>query len=504
MKTKMKNDGIKEIGTKSIAYGLWLNEDIEKSFSDVDPRDLTLSWLRFGYQGNVIESVSIDEILQQAVKEGFNACLIQRPGNIISEDWMLPHWGKSDFHECVAKHFHSSDFLICANYVQNDSAVCIDTNCFLVNLELYQQYGCPQFGAPTSQLHSVHQIQIQQQNSNKHAQPLMEIRGTGLKHHIKPNYHGWQLIDTSIENALTVPELPQEIFEKRLSLVDISKTQKEQESSLQKRFLDGVETQLSRGKSGIFLWNIESYDDVPIAKKESDNTVSNNQIISNLYCVAAGFKPNMLLHRHGFDSNTTVTFFDYSPQALKIRKTLINEWDGLDYPSFCKQLMQRFPSNETFYQLWNGINPEQINWDDVEILWQRELSHWGGSKAFQKQWLAQQQLNYQFVHGDVVNTPQPILETIKEVDGCVIWWSNAFFTISSNWLMSIEQRKARFHHWVNQLSQRSPNSLIYGADHNNSPINGVSAFEYDTQINQPSNQYNELTPQRFAARALRF
>lgn len=498
-----------------IAYGLWLQEDeVTSSISSLPPlRDLTLSWLRFGYQGKVIESTSINTILDQAMEQGQRACFIQAPGNIISEDWMLPHWQQADFHESVQQHLRRDDFLICADFTEKEGYFSLDTNCFLVNLLHYRALGCPSFGfshgLSTSEKHPLKLIKPQVMLVGNGGKSLKQLTASNNTVSIVPSGAGWGFIDASLRQGLTISQLPHNIANKRLLLQKNPQKISEEESissqvvknpkSTHKRFLNGIDTQINCGRKGVFLWNIESYDDLP---EHNPNSIEK---ISNLYCVAAGFKPCMLLIRHGFNSDTCVTFFDYSQQALNIRKTLLEEWDGTNYPDFCQSLMERYPEPETLYQLWNGIQTSEINWGDVDILWENELEKWGGKEKFQQIWLAQRALKFQFVHCDVVNKPNALLDKISNLEGSVIWWSNAFFTISSNWLMTIEQRRKCFFNWVNHLADRAPECRIYGADYNNTPINDISAIEYYNILKTRfmSNNKHELTPVQ-SARPLRF
>src|SRR5690606_3626020 len=103
------------------------------------------------------------------------------------------------------------------------------------------------------------------------------------------------------------------------------------------------EAQLQHCRSGVFLWNIESYGDI----RESEPGSPEHKI-RNLYCVAAGFKPNMLLQRHGFEEKACITFFDYSNQALNVRRKLMEAWDGLDYPDFCKEIIHNSNDEDIF------------------------------------------------------------------------------------------------------------------------------------------------------------
>jgi hypothetical protein len=508
---------LKENPKTEIAYGLWLSE----ASSGLGPsgtslRDLTISWLRFGYQGPVIESPSLKTILNEALKSGHHNCFIQTPGNIISEDWKLPHWGQADFHECMQKLAQMNNFLVCANIFKTDSYYALDTSCFLVDLDRYKAMGCPDFGHETTEpIELMNPKTIIHLGKDARSSSLL-LEPTNQHTTAIPEQHGWGFIHASLSNGLAIPQIPENIAEKRLSLTSISfetaaNAKNASEKALlemssgagREKFLNGVDTQISRGRTGVFLWNIESYDDLPAMAPVN---ISSIHTISDLYCVAAGFKPNMLMRRQGFLANTKVTFFDYSEQALKVRKTLVQEWDGLNYPAFCRKLMDRFPADKTFYQLWDGLQPDQIDWDDVDRLWELELNQWGGAEVFRDCWQAQRALKYKYIQCDVVNNPKILLDRIKPSPSSTIWWSNAFSTIAGNWLLSINERRRLFNLWIEGLAATAPECRIYGADQNNTAINNISAVEYSAKLEtlKHTAQQDELIPQLQAAKALRF
>lgn len=483
-----------------IAYALWVSKQHSNNTSNSNLRDISLSWLRFGYQGPVIESCELDTILDHAINQGYQYCFVQMPGNVISEDWMLPHWQVADFHQCLATLAKRDDFLVSADLIQHEGYFSIDPSCMLINLNHYQALGRPDFG-----YQSTKELTLIQPNAVKICNETLtyQLKPSQAFKSITPKSQGWNFIDASLRKGLTVPSLPNELSQKRVLLAtnlintDIADAKLNTATQTQERFLDGIEQQVTRGREGVFLWNIESYDDI---------TQTNGLPITDLYCVAAGFKPNMLLNKHGFNSSTCVTFFDYSQQALSIRKTLIQEWDGINYPAFCKEIIRRFASDTTFYQLWNGQTVDQIDWADVDTLWQTELTLWGGQEAFKQQWQAQKSLDYRFIHCDLINQPSPLLDAIENSNKAIIWWSNAFFTITSNWFMSIDDRRQHFVSWINALAERSPNCQLYGADHNNTPVNNIQALTYSQNLTQRTNsiQFDELVTHQHSAQPLRF
>ena len=104
------------------------------------------------------------------------------------------------------------------------------------------------------------------------------------------------------------------------------------------RFLNVIKTQAENARRGVFLWNIESYEDIEAPSDGFQGPVA------SLYSVAAGFKPNRILETHGFDANSRVVFFDYSST---VRSTFANScWlSGMvsNLPSFvARQSLRAF------------------------------------------------------------------------------------------------------------------------------------------------------------------
>ena len=478
-------------------------------------RDLTVSWTRFGYQGPMIEGETIEGILAQALGAGYRACLIQTPGHIISENWYLPHWGRPGFHAALRAWLQSENFFVSAGLIQGESYFGLNPECLLIDLKRYDALGQPEFGRASPEARPLALPRFVTQQANASAPQRLEP--TGERRCIAPDVDGWGFIHVALSHGLAIPSLARAVDGQHLSLLmpetsnslpyfgkDLYRFDKSAPvqplTCDQQRFLTGVEQQLRRSRSGVFLWNIESYADIP------GRSAAKQEPISRLYSVAAGFKPNMLLRRHGYNANTEVVFFDYSEQALTIRKTLLEEWDGTDYPDFCRQLFDRYPSPETFYQLWNGLTPDQIDWADVERLWSDELARWQGESAFKQQWQAQCRLNYTFLRCDIVADPEPLMQCIENMSGAAIWWSNAFFTISSNWLHSIGQRRRRYRAWIERLARRCPDCRLYGADHNNTPVNGINAGDYCARLlaRPDTHGRDELNPDRQHAVPIRF
>jgi hypothetical protein len=154
-----------------------------------------------------------------------------------------------------------------------------------------------------------------------------------------------------------------------------------------------------------------------------------------------------------------------------------------------------------FYQLWANLGPDSINWNDLQQLWQDEINKWGGESVIREHWHAYRQLRHEYIVCNLLKDQASLLNAIDNRAGSAIWWSNAFFTIYSNWLYTAEERKALYDDWIARLAERNPDIFLYGSDYNNINVNHIRAGEYLEQYQVDSN--NCLKPVRLYKHELR-
>lgn len=220
---------------------------------------------------------------------------------------------------------------------------------------------------------------------------------------------------------------------------------------------------------GVFVLNYESYDDIEVPAETFQRP------LSTLYCVAAGLKPNRILHTHGIIENSTVVFFDYSQHALDFRRRLDEEWDGEDYPAYLRGAFTH--THNTHYYLWPGAKLDAMDWQELIRLWALELTRWGGAEAFKTHWRSYQNIKKDYLLCNILK-PQPLLERIQPEEGSAIWWSNAFCTIYSATHHSLEEKRSFYESWINALADKAPMLFLYGSDHSNCSVNGMTASAY--------------------------
>ena len=468
-------------------------------------RNFTISWSRYGYHDVILENDSVDGLLREALSRGYAYCLIQSYGQVIGETWIPKHWEQVDFQTALGQWIDNHDFLVTGTILRSrDGWFGLGDDCLLVNLEHYAALGQPEFGCPLTRAVEVTRPRVEME-PDPDKERLHALEYTAETESVIPGHGGWNLIETSLHNRLSVFNFNKPVDGNRINLYDPSQRKMEafskhlgtelpdysrsdpntELSTGQRQFLDSIDSQVKDSRKGVFLFNLESYEDI------LEPPAQFSPPLSSLYSVAAGFKPNMMLHSFGFDAATRMVFFDYSTTALEIRKVIVSEWNGEDFPQFVRYLMKNFPPDEVFYQLWADLTPDQIAWDDLQQLWLDEIEKWGGESVFKKHWESYRNLEHEYIHCNLLSQQDKLLESVRKQPDSAIWWSNAFFTIYSNWLHTADERKRIYDNWLERLAGRNPDIYIYGSDYNNINVNHIRLGEYLARYRVECNSHLE-------------
>jgi hypothetical protein len=462
-------------------------------------RDLSIAWSRYGYRDAIIEAGSVEAILGEAADRGHRYCLIVAPGILIRESWQGEGSEGQDVLSSLAGWIEKHDFFVVGRILAAEEGwFGLDERWLLVDLERYRSSGRPRFGEASAEPRELPVADpVRADGEIRSLSPSDRTAAT------RPALRGWGLVEATLRSGLPVLALERRLADQFLDVAsasgferylgdDIARYPDERDRAPldadQRQILDVVALHAKNARRGVFLWNIESYADVETPPAQFRGPVS------RLYSVAAGFKPNRILETHGFDANTSVVFFDYSQMALDVRRFTLEAWDGLDHPRWVAGLFERFPYPETYYHLWRDLVPDQLSPADLDSVWSRELARWGGEDAFAAHWRRYRELQHEFVHCDLVGDPAPLLERVSSDPGGVIWWSNAFFTVHSNWHYPWSERRERYEAFVSRLASRNPALLFYGSDHNNTNVNWISAGDYWTRYRELPG--DELVPRK--------
>jgi hypothetical protein len=449
-------------------------------------RELTLAWSRYDYHGPIIEHHSIDEIVGRAAGRGHRYCFIQAYGQVIHERW-TPGTEGGGFLATLRDFLLNLESMVAGRILQTHGGwYGLDRHCLLIDLRRFAECGRPAFGRAGPRSATLPGACASSRGGHIVRLDPTESAAPGDR-----NLPGWDYIRASLRHGLPVVALPESLQAQIVNLEpefaeaggpwEILRNgidgagpfrQVPELGEGQRNFLHTVRSQTANAQRGVFLLNVESHADVEVPQPGFAGPVS------SLYCVASGFKPNRILQMHGMDADSRVVFFDYSPNALAVRKVMVEEWDGEDFPQFMRYLFACFPAPATFYQLWGGVTPDNIDWSLVDKLWQDQLDQLGGAPAFRDHWREYRQLPHEYIHCDVLTDPQPLLERILPGPGALMWFSNAPFTMYANWFHSFEERRRMYRRWIERLAELNPDMLLYGSDYANSNVNCIAAGEY--------------------------
>ena len=506
---------------RGLVLGL-LDTSREISLADagVRARDLTISWSRFKYGGPILEDQDLDSLLRRAADTDARWCLVQAWGHVLHEVWSPDGHGPFDLLDLLETWVEGRGFLVAGRIDEPGGADALaaprwwglDRGCLLVDLESYRALGRPAAMLPGGGDAELPAAEARRRPDGSVAR-LDALTG-GLP--AQPGAFASGLVRASLAAGLPVYDLGAELDAAAAHLAPelpdraaaLAAWQGEGLAGFdaevagrtfgprEVRFLTDLHRLTGNLRRGVFVWNIEPYDDVVEPPPGFSGP------LRSLYAVAAGLKPNFLLERLGFDDRTRVVFLDYSVVALEFRRLLLSEWDGSDYPSFLRRLFRVLPPERAFYLIWGGAGLDDLSWDHVGARWREEIERWGGAAPLRSHWTRYRRLRHELVHCDLLADPGPALGTMDDEESSAVWWSNAFFSVHSNWHHDAARRRDLYARWIDGLAARAPRAWLYGASSDNASVNGVQAAEYARWRRRHGG--DELAPGRFGRIDMRY
>jgi hypothetical protein len=440
-------------------------------------RNLTLSWARWCYQGEILEDITVDNILcRAAAKQDCEFCFVQSYGHIILEESGPAGSRPQDFVERLNDWLSTHEVFLMGQIIRSEGrGYGLTSRRLLVNVREYKRLGYPLFGATLSAC-----------PADSEALSDLEFglaeneRGSGLP--------GGALIAAGISNNAAIRSFPPVLSR---FFADVGSNLSEDGAVLARMRRDS-----EQARSGIFVLNFESYDDI------EEPPSAWRRPASALYSVAAGLKPNRILETHGFDHNTRLVYFDYSSHALAFRRWLVGAWDGGDLPQFLRRNLDRSDFADAHFHIRPDASECDPDFWRMERAWRVELGRWGGERALAEHWRQYRHLDHSYILCDLLRNQEELLAQIRGDLSPVIWWSNAFATTYSGWHYSPEEKREVYEKWITRLNRRAPELLLYGGDHTNGSVNRVTAREYFERYF--ANDGSPLSQRTLCGKSLRF
>ena len=443
---------------KNYVVGIYDDTRMSHNLSQAQKnKEITEFFTRFKYFGPMIVKENINDVLDEALNYDVDYCLIQSVGHIIKEAaffTFIEKWiAKQDFF--ITGHIMDKNRKNLNNPSGKEGYYGLHKQCMLVNLKYYKKFDKPVFGTKSSEKEFVTKAERHVKDIHDDYTPL-SLKPTEELTVCTPLVDGWNFINTSLANDLTVYNFHPKIREHKQFIYPTTSA-----ADLEHQ-LSWITNIVDYAQDCVFFWNTENYSDLKYVNIEKP--------IDKLYAVAASFKPNMILNHYNFSDDCEVIYYDYSKSALAFKKMLVKEWDGEDYPKFLDYAQKKFRINET-----GGNGTEYLSRKE---LWERELKWWGSEKAIKEHWDRYRTLNHKYVHCDICKTPEKVTSLITSNDNSVIWWSNAFHTVGAQYLRGVAGVKACYETWLKQIGNKNPNIWILGKDYLDRPIEGNRLKDY--------------------------
>lgn len=310
---------------------------------------------------------------------------------------------------------------------------------FFLNLKTWFKMGKPYFGKAGMNSTVLSIPERSKENFHDNYTPYW-IKPTGkLEKYEDYLGNGWNLINTALKFGESIgsfteeiknskqylyPEVDSILFSKVLSK-EIGEKDPEVEKNLsnynQRAYLN--QTTFNSYVESIYIYNTEQ------VKKEDIEIEKTQTPLHNLYTPASGFKGLTLLNQCNWSENTRVVYCDYSLASIKLKKWLLENWNGQEYSKALQKFQQEYEG--TLEYIWKGyVNIDSV--DDIKLV-EKELieleNYFGGKERWLEFWEKYIKLPHSFVHCNFLGDYSSLMKDIETNPGNnLIWISNIFYS----------------------------------------------------------------------------
>jgi hypothetical protein len=400
--------------------------------------------MKYGIGREFLTGTTVNEILNEALSKNYEYCLLMSVGHFVNDP---------SFFKYIESWIDKIDFFVTGHIIDRESDNSqknskghywgLHKQCMIINLKYYEEFGKPHWGDKFISEEQIEVVKAKRSKNDIHDDytPIF-LEPTKETKVCTPYVDGWNFINKSLENGLTVYNFHPKIrvtkgYAYPNKDIDTLKTQ-----------LTWINDILVGAPNCVFLWNTENYRDIK---------VSEGPKIKKLYAVAAAFKPNFILNKFGFYDDTEIIYFDYSKQSLAFKKLLLEKWDGTNYPDFLKRMKKQYNINETY-----GGNTQDKPYSE---LWKNELLEWDSEEIIYEHWQRYKKLKHTFIHCDILENPEKLINKVDNTEDSYIWWSNAFHTVTAHYTRTLADLKDHYNtNWINALKIKNENLICFGTD----------------------------------------
>lgn len=307
--------------------------------------------------------------------------------------------------------------------------------CYAVNLNLFRDLNCPQVGKP--EFFSPHvQLEPTRSVENYHDDhtPLWVKQGVDLKNYTH-KAHGWNILSLAFEKNLPVITFDDEFRESKKHYYP------ENESA----WFNEINYTYSRFNfcSGLAIYPINS---------EKMNWKHVPGPLEQLIVPASGLGWIEHLYHVGYNENTVVKFFDYSPSTLEYVKDITN-WDGTDYPTFFKNHF-----GKKYGYLENGRSIIYCGPQDIEQEWKEFVAAFDWHTVWND---IKSKVTFEFHLVNLLDTSADFSWITATQGTTLINISNIYNYIGTSTFYSLKQRVYSENNIIDTLKDINPNMYVH-------------------------------------------
>lgn len=306
---------------------------------------------------------------------------------------------------------------------------------FAINMQVYRQLGCPQFGKEQVMTAEMPAVERSTENFHDDYTPfwLKPAAGSVAIHKAKPG-HG--LISAGIRAGHTLHAFPQVIRDSKYFFYPTTR------GEFSRKFARW-EMECQSSIESFYTFNTESIKNV------ADGI--NPRPLGRLITLCSGLLFFEILKKFDFIPGTKVNFYDTSEMALHMMKCLTEKWDGRNYPRFVQD--NAWARNRLF------------NFWDAEKKWSDFLQKFGG----EEKWLeffarVKRDCHFNFSRRNVFQDEfanHPYFECLPEHGETLLWLSNVFHYRYTSSVRNLNDRLEAQDKLLRDLKARVPKMLVY-------------------------------------------
>lgn len=307
--------------------------------------------------------------------------------------------------------------------------------CYAINLNLFKALGCPPIGK--QEFFSPHvQLEPLRSSENYHDShtPTWVTQGT-LEKEYAHKAHGWHILSLAFEKGLSV----------NIFAPDFRESKKHYYPENELDCFNEINYAYSRFNfcSGLAIYPINS---------EQMNWKQVPGPLEQLVVPASGLGWIEHLYHIGYNENTVVKFFDYSPSTLEYVRDII-QWDGQDYPNFFKNHF-----NKKYGYLENGNSIIYCGPQDIEQEWNEFTSTFDWHNLWND---IKRKVKFEFHLINLLDTSADFSWITSTKGTTLINISNIYNYIGTSTFYSLKQRLNSENSVIDKLNEINPNMYVH-------------------------------------------